>query len=137
LYASRASQGTGQLACEEILSQSRRNNPRYGITGLLLFSGGIFVQVIEGGRKNVSQLLTRIARDERNSDLQILLFAEIGERMFESWTMGQVALSSLNPALLLKHSERAELDPFSLGASATMALLTEIAASGAVQHRAD
>lgn len=137
LYASRASEGTDQRACEEILSLSRRNNPKHGITGLLLFSSGIFVQVIEGARKDISALLRKIVGDERNRDLEILSFEEIAERSFESWTMGQVSIASLNPALLLKYSERAELDPFTMRSAATMALLTEIAASGTIAHRVE
>ena len=135
LYASRAAVPLQSNTLETILMQSRRNNPKHGITGLLFFANGIFVQVIEGGRQEISQLLAKIVRDERNSDVEILSLEEISERRFGNWTMGQANMASVNPALLLKYSERAELDPFKCISSATMALLIEIAGSGTVANR--
>jgi Sensors of blue-light using FAD len=135
LYASRATKVVGEGALDAILKQSRKNNPKRGITGMLCYANGVFVQVIEGGRAEVSALLTWIATDERNSGIQVLVFEEITERRFGNWTMGQVNIASVNSALLLKYSERAELDPFALPGAATMALLHEIADSGAIAQR--
>ena len=102
LYASRAVVPLQASALEGILAQSRKNNPRRGITGLLCLANGTFVQVIEGGRQEISRLLAKIVCDERNTDLEILSYEEISERRFGGWTMGQANLSSINPALLLK-----------------------------------
>jgi hypothetical protein len=135
LYASRATKPLGETSLEGILKQSRKNNPKNGITGMLLFSNGIFVQVIEGGRTEVSRLMTTIIRDERNIDVEVLSFSEIAERRFGNWNMGQVNLTTINPALLLKYSEKAELNPFCCSADATMALLCDIAETGAIAHR--
>ena len=123
LYASRATVPLQARALEEILVHSRRNNPKQGITGLLFFANGIFVQVIEGSRQEISRLLAKIVRDERNNDVEILSYEEISERCFGDWTMGQANMTSINPALLLKYSEKAELDPFKCSGSSTMALL--------------
>jgi hypothetical protein len=135
LYASRASEGTDGRVLDEILRQSRQNNTRSGITGLLILANGIFVQVIEGGRGEVSNLLARIIHDSRNRQVEVLAFGEITERSFGSWTMGQVSMASVNAALVLKYSERPDLDPFSMTASATMAFLQELAGSGAIAQR--
>ena len=135
LYASRATKVVGEGALDAILKQSRKNNPSRGITGMLCFANGIFVQAIEGGRREVCALLSRIVKDERNTAVEILIFEEIMERRFGNWTMGQVNMASVNSALLLKYSEKAELDPFALPAAATMALLLEIADSGAIAQR--
>ena len=67
--------------------------------------------------------------------MRILYFEEIAERRFGGWTMGQVNLSKINPALLLKYSERPELDPFSCSGSASLALLDELIATGSVVGR--
>ena len=48
LYASRALD-TSAEAIDTILSQSRQSNPTCGITGILCYGGGIFLQAIEGG----------------------------------------------------------------------------------------
>ena len=135
LYASRAAKPIGEHVLDKILIQARKNNPACGITGMLCFCDGIFVQVIEGGREEVCKLLATIMSDQRNHDLQILSYEEISERKFGNWTMGQVNMATINPALLLKYSKRAVLDPFSCSAEATMALLHEIAAVGAIINR--
>lgn len=136
LYASRSATPQAGGLLDQILDQSRRNNPRNGITGLLCFTNDIFLQVLEGGRDEVSSLFTTIARDERHRDLRLLSFEEIAERRFANWTMGQVNIEAINPALLLKYSERAVLDPFLTSGKATMALLHELVASGAIIGRA-
>jgi hypothetical protein len=135
LYASRAREPVSDAALDAILKQSRRNNPRSGITGMLCHANGVFVQVIEGGRMEVSKLLGTIYGDPRNHEVQILLFEEITERRFGNWVMGQVNFANVNPALLLKYGAHATLDPFSRPGSATLALLHEIAESGAIAQR--
>jgi hypothetical protein len=135
LYASRATKVVGDGALDAILKQSRKNNPKRGITGMLCYANGVFVQAIEGGRGEVCGLLGQIVKDERNTGLEILLFEEITERRFGNWTMGQVNMASVNSALLMKYSAKAELNPFTMPGGATMALLHEIADSGAIAQR--
>lgn len=132
LYASRAAPSAAADMLESILQQSRRNNPRLGITGLLCFAGGTFIQVIEGGRDQVCELLNAIIRDDRHMNVRILAYEEIAERRFGNWTMGEVNMESINPALLLKYSATPTLDPFSASGHATLALLNELAATGAI-----
>lgn len=135
IYASRAAVGADQNVLDDILGQSRNKNQKLGITGLLIYANGIFLQVLEGGRATVSQLLDTIMHDPRHGQLQILTWEEIDERKFGGWSMGQVNTASLNPGLLLKYAETPDLDPFQMSGSATMALLLEIAASGAIIQR--
>jgi hypothetical protein len=49
--------------------------------------------------------------------------------------MGQVNLAKVNPALLLKYGERAELNPFQGSGHATLALLDELIATALVVSR--
>jgi Sensors of blue-light using FAD len=132
LYASRAASTVDTDALSVIFKQSKANNPKLGVTGVLCFAGGVFMQVLEGGRGAVNQLYHRIARDERHSDVVLLSYEEIGERSFACWSMGQVSLSRLNPALLMKYSETATLDPYSVSGAVSMALFKELAATAAV-----
>jgi hypothetical protein len=74
-------------------------------------------------------------RDERNVDVQVLCFEEISERCFNNWTMGGVDLAHVNPAVLLKYCEKAELNPFACSSQAMMALLRDLASSGAIVSR--
>src|SRR6476659_1930655 len=103
LYASRAVDPSPDTI-EAIIAQSRQHNPGTGITGILCYGGGIFLQAIEGGRMQVSELFGHIQRDPRHKDVALLHFEEIFERRFGGWSMGQVNLSKLNQSLLLKYS---------------------------------
>ena len=135
LYASRATTPTDTSVHDSILEQSRTRNPRLGITGILCYSDNLFIQVLEGGRDEVCELYNTIVRDGRHQHVRILGFEEIRERRFGSWTMGQVNLAKVNPALLLKYGERAELNPFEGSGHATLALLDELIATALVVSR--
>ena len=81
LYASRAVDPSPE-AIESILAQSRQHNSLTGITGILCYGGGIFLQAIEGGRMQVSELFGHIQRDARHKDVALLHYEEIFERRF-------------------------------------------------------
>ena len=132
MYASRAVPAVDQEELVAILKKSKVNNPRAGVTGVLCFSEGIFMQVLEGGRAAVNQLYNRIAADARHSDVVLLHYEEIAERRFAGWSMGQVNMARLNPALLLKYSECAKLDPYAVSGQVSMALFDELVATAAV-----
>lgn len=137
LYASRAADPiTGKLL-DDILDQSRRNNPGLGVTGLLCISGEIFIQILEGGRDEVCTLYNAIVRDDRHKQVRLLAYEEIAERRFGAWTMGQVNIAKTNPALLLKYFKRAEFDPFEASGHATMSLLSDLVATAAIAGRGD
>ena len=135
LYASRAASPLTPAVLDSILEASRANNPAAGITGVLCFSDDLFIQVLEGGRDEVCGLYNTIVRDNRHAHVCILSYEEIRERRFGGWTMGQVNIAKVNPTLLLKYSERAELNPFSCSGQASMALLDELIATASVVSR--
>ncbi len=137
LYASRAASGTSAAVLDDILTQSRRNNPAKGITGLLCVSDHVFIQLLEGGRDEVCDLYNAIVRDARHEHVRLLAFDEITQRQFGNWTMGQVNLAKVNPSILLKYFTRAELDPFHTSGSATLSLLSELVASASIIGRGD
>ncbi|MFY9512631.1 MAG: BLUF domain-containing protein [Rubrivivax sp.] len=132
MYASRAVPAVDQEELLAILKKSKANNPPLGVTGVLCFSEGIFLQVLEGGRGAVNKLYNRIAADPRHTQVELLRYEEIGERRFAGWSMGQVNMARLNPALLLKYSERATLDPFAVSGAVSMALFDELVATASI-----
>jgi hypothetical protein len=135
LYASRAAKNLDAAGLASIVKQSKANNPKIGVTGVLCFSDGIFLQVLEGGRNAVSGIYNCIASDPRHTDVVILQYEEITERHFAGWAMGEVNLSRLNPALLLKYSETATLDPYKVSGTVSMALFHELVATAAVMSK--
>jgi hypothetical protein len=135
LYASRALD-TNPDSISTILAQSREYNPACGITGILCYGGGIFLQAIEGGREAVSDLYGHIQRDARHKNVVLLQYEEITERRFSGWTMGQVNLQKINHSILLKYSEKPELDPYCVSGKISMALLEELMATASIIGRA-
>jgi hypothetical protein len=117
------------------LAQSRQYNPTSGITGILCYGGGIFLQAIEGGRTAISDLYGHIQRDVRHKDVVLLQYEEISERRFSGWTMGQVNILKLNQSILLKYSEKPELDPYSASGKVSFALLEELMATASIIGR--
>lgn len=134
LYASRAVD-TSPAAIDAILTQSRQHNPGCGITGILCYGGGVFLQAIEGGRPAISNLYGHIQSDKRHKDVQLLHYEEIAERRFGGWSMGKVDLNRVNHAILLKYSEKPELDPYSVSGSVSLALLEELMATASIIGR--
>jgi hypothetical protein len=135
LYASRPTTPLSAAVLDVIMAQSKKNNPAQGITGVLCFSENLFIQVLEGGRDEVCATYNNIVRDDRHRDVRILKYDEIDERRFGDWTMGQVNVANVNPSLLLKYSENAQLNPFIGSGRASMALLDELIATAAVMNR--
>ena len=69
---------------------SRKRNPAMGISGLLAYSSGTFVQVLEGEQANVETLYGQLQSDPRHSNLEVLHRGETAERLYASWGMGSV-----------------------------------------------
>ena len=131
-YVSRAVDVVTQPIMDAILQASRRNNPINGITGVLCTNNYIFLQLLEGGRKEVSETYNRIARDSRHSDVQLLHMEEVTERKYAGWSMGKVSFDRINLAILLKYSSKSVLDPYSVPGASSLALLDELMATASV-----
>ena len=62
---------------------------------MLCYSDDLFLQVLEGGRDEVCELYNTIVRDDRHSNVRILIYEEIAERRFGNWTMGHVNVATV------------------------------------------
>ncbi len=131
LYASRAVDSS-PAAVEAICTSARQHNADHGVTGVLVFGGGIFMQCIEGGRQTISDLYGVIQKDARHQDVVLLHYEEITERRFGGWTMGLVNAERVNVGVLLKYSERAVLDPYTVSGRASLALIEDLMATASV-----
>jgi hypothetical protein len=132
LYASRAVSPIRPDTLGAIAAKAMPNNAALGVTGLLCHGEDVFLQVLEGGRAEVSTLYNRIACDPRHRDVTLLAYEEIAERDFAGWAMGQVNLNRLNPSMVLKYSEKTALDPYVMPGKAALALLGELVETGSV-----
>ncbi|RPD44882.1 BLUF domain-containing protein [Hymenobacter sediminis] len=73
-----------------LLEQSRRNNQLAGITGVLLYDGSRFMQVLEGPEEAVHAIFSRIEVDCRHTGVQVLADGPSTHRQFPGWSMGLV-----------------------------------------------
>ena len=71
-----------------LLRQCREYNSEHGITGMLLYSNGTFLQVLEGNEQQIDDLLQTINKDPRHSDVRMLERREIEQRDYGDWSMG-------------------------------------------------
>lgn len=76
-----------------ILESAVRHNGEDGITGMLLFSRGNFLQVLEGEEARVRATFERISKDPRHRNLVVLTEETVPERHFSHWSMGYRQLS--------------------------------------------
>lgn len=88
-----------------LLEKSRRNNAALGITGMLLYKDGNFMQILEGEEQPVRALSAKIGRDPRHSGVVTLLQGQAPEREFSDWSMGFRDLSDPNAAPVPGYSE--------------------------------
>jgi hypothetical protein len=82
-----------------ILTKSRTFNPTVGVTGLLLYHEGSFIQVIEGPKASLDLLMSKIRKDLRHGGIITLYSKPVSERAFPSWSMGYAAFESLPAAV--------------------------------------
>ncbi len=88
LYASQSALTVNEDSVRNILQTSRQNNALHGITGVLVFGGGVFMQVLEGPERNVLRTYLKITEDARHSDCRLIHITPTEERLFDQWTMG-------------------------------------------------
>jgi hypothetical protein len=88
LYLSRASSVVSGRELASIMTVSRRNNGRDGVSGVLVYKDGVFLQLLEGEQKTVLRTYERISGDPRHTDPVILLKGPIEHRLFGRWSMG-------------------------------------------------
>lgn len=104
LYVSKASKLMSDQDLKDILEESVKWNSSHGITGMLLYvkgnfwksvkrdlvtvQSGRFVQVLEGQRAEVEEILNLIKTDNRHHELTVLSRTGCEKRYFQNWAMG-------------------------------------------------
>ncbi len=95
-YYSIAKRNIGTAEISDILAKARDFNSKNDITGCLLFHNNQFIQVLEGDKNIITDLLLKIGKDERHFNIIKLAEAEKDERTFKGWTMAYRELSEDN-----------------------------------------
>lgn len=97
IYASQAIKPFSGDELESLLTAARIHNARHGLSGLLLYAGQSFLQILEGELDALTSLYGRIASDGRHTRLRLLASTPIERRKFAQWSMG---FEQVNDAVL-------------------------------------
>ncbi len=89
---------------QRIRQKSEQNNPRLGLTGLLLIYGRNVVSLVEGEDVIVLDMLERVASDKRHRDLTVMREAAVQGPRFTSWTFSW--MEDYPPSCARKDAER-------------------------------
>lgn len=116
VYRSRASANVDDKEIEKILKTARKANAKNGITGILIFKEGVFLQVLEGERSKVLDTINRIKEDIRHQDVTIIGDMIGSEKSFASWDMAFSSLEDLNLSWIEEtlFNSNNEIDPHDL-----------------------
>jgi hypothetical protein len=92
-YISKFSRPLSREEITQLAADAAERNRSLGVTGMLMSSGGIFYQVLEGPVEAVDRLFQKIAADPRHKDVLVLTSQEeVEDRQFPSWAMKKVNL---------------------------------------------
>lgn len=94
VYVSSAKTKFSPAELTALLDQSRQKNARAGLSGILLYHDGNFMQLLEGEEQQVRSTYAHIAQDPRHHGCMILTKNQVAERTFPDWTMGFRDLAS-------------------------------------------
>jgi len=103
IYTSVSSAQSEKDEVSNILTVSEKNNAVSAITGLLMFDGHRYIQILEGEAESVNHLYDVISKDTRHQELELLHVGGISARSFENWRM---AYEALPPGLLADLAEK-------------------------------
>lgn len=87
MYVSHAKQIFTDTDLTELLIKARKNNSNLGITGMLIYRNGNFIQVLEGEEDAIKKLYGIIEADKRHDGAIVISEGEIPERQFANWAM--------------------------------------------------
>ena len=79
---------------EDIHRTAREQNALDGITGLLVFNGTHFLQIIEGSESAIDELVTKLRRDPRHTGFEIRDQRKVDRRSFPDWSMELVRVEA-------------------------------------------
>jgi len=160
-YLSQATSNFSSIDLINLLQQCHLNNPKRGLTGLLIFGNNTFLQTIEGKKTIVEELIEKISKDKRHTKFQILSKQSIDNRQYRNWAMGfeklteqtlagvpqlqDFALSDFNPEYLssnasvieslLERHRSSHWDPLIREINARDEFINELRSAIASQHQ--
>ena len=100
IYTSHATELMSGPQLVELLERARAKNLKLGVTGLLLYGHGSFMQTIEGEAATLWGLYGTIERDPRHGGVIMICDEPIQQRSFSDWSMAFHDISNAEAASL-------------------------------------
>ncbi len=94
VYRSQAVEPFTPNTLDALLRRARLHNAEHRISGLLLYSEGQFLQVIEGPEPALNRLYGLIQADPRHYDVLTLSHEPVQTRAFPDWRMGYLPVEA-------------------------------------------
>ena len=110
----------------DILETSEARNAVDAITGALVMTPDYYLQLLEGERRVVDACYHRICRDPRHSDVGLILFELLDQRLFPDWSMTAVDLSERDA--IAPYTDHKEFRPEELPRAVVEQLFRDVAA---------
>ncbi|ASP38962.1 blue light sensor protein [Bacterioplanes sanyensis] len=126
IYASSKTEHCTDKGIEGILAAAERNNPKYGLTGVLCFNRKHFLQCLEGPRDPINTLYQRISSDSRHSRVTLVEYCATEQRFFDQWAMKYVPDSKKMQTLAFRYSDCNDFDPYRMSAASALAFLQAV-----------
>ena len=86
IYISSATKSLVREEFLELVAQSQNNNDALGITGVLMYKDGNFMQVLEGEQEVIAKLYASIKADPRHTLVSIIQEGPISLREYPDWS---------------------------------------------------
>lgn len=86
-----------EVELKDITTKSRKRNPNLDITGALFHHEGKFLQILEGNKSNIDDLMEIISHDPRHSNIQVFVNEKISHRKLPDWNMDSLNLDIQTP----------------------------------------
>ena len=83
---------------KKIVESCTKHNVIKDVTGVLLHEGGYFVQLLEGDKEKLDDVMSSVTEDRRHTDIVVFVDESIDQRQFPNWAMETFYLS--NPEIL-------------------------------------
>ncbi|MEL7006507.1 MAG: BLUF domain-containing protein [Bacteroidota bacterium] len=109
IYVSYAVEPFSQDMLKELLEKCVYKNEKQGITGMLLYIEGKFIQVLEGEKNVIKKIFDNILKDERHRKIKIIIEGMISKRNFPNWSMG---FKSINNQELKKMTGYTDIEEY-------------------------
>ncbi len=130
IYKSRVNEKLDKETFRDILYTSAQMNSANGITGALLATHSHYLQFLEGEYEAVNQTFSRIMSDSRHSEVELIVFKPIEQRLFSAWKMKGFGIFQLNNELEVmlkdKYGEEEGSVRFPRDEPASLSLLNDV-----------